>query len=209
MPMESANHTLDREYLGAVLGRDIHHFGSAANIDLANSESSKLARSMNALGRRTIGVLTKLDFMGAGTNANDILTRWTYPPRLGFTAMLRIGASKLLSKTLCINAEKPTIAALDGEKGLFATHSAYRDTSHERSTKYLTRTLNQGSPTLQTRGSINSRFEVLMNRIRDRYKARKNALTHSWGRSNKSPTPSAMKHSSETKTNKERLPSGL
>ena len=47
---------------------------SAANVDLANSESLKLARAVDPQGRRTIGVLTKLDLMDAGTNAVDILT---------------------------------------------------------------------------------------------------------------------------------------
>ena len=51
---------------------------SAANVDLANSESLKLARQVDPQGRRTIGVLTKLDLMimimDAGTNALDILT---------------------------------------------------------------------------------------------------------------------------------------
>ncbi|KAG8800124.1 Dynamin- GTPase protein [Serendipita sp. 398] len=47
---------------------------SAANVDLANSDSLKLARSVDPQGRRTVGVLTKIDLMDAGTNATDILT---------------------------------------------------------------------------------------------------------------------------------------
>ena len=47
---------------------------SPANVDLANSDSLKLARSVDPQGRRTIGVLTKLDLMDSGTNALDILT---------------------------------------------------------------------------------------------------------------------------------------
>lgn len=61
---------------------------SAANVDLANSESLKLARSVDPQGRRTIGVLTKLDLMDAGTNALDILTGRVYPLKLGFIGVV-------------------------------------------------------------------------------------------------------------------------
>ncbi|WVW79987.1 hypothetical protein I302_101960 [Kwoniella bestiolae CBS 10118] len=47
---------------------------SPANVDLANSDALKLARSVDPRGLRTLGVLTKLDLMDAGTNALDILT---------------------------------------------------------------------------------------------------------------------------------------
>ena len=39
---------------------------SAANVDLANSESLKLARKHDLEGKRTIGVITKLDRMDEG-----------------------------------------------------------------------------------------------------------------------------------------------
>ena len=43
-----------------------------ANIDLANSDALKLARKVDPEGKRTIGVITKLDLMDAGTDAKDI-----------------------------------------------------------------------------------------------------------------------------------------
>ena len=46
---------------------------SPANVDLVNSEALKLARQVDGQGRRTIGVLTKVDLMDHGTNAIDIL----------------------------------------------------------------------------------------------------------------------------------------
>jgi replication fork clamp-binding protein CrfC len=46
---------------------------SAANQDLANSDALKLARRVDPLGERTIGVLTKIDIMDKGTNALDLL----------------------------------------------------------------------------------------------------------------------------------------
>ncbi|GMG37628.1 unnamed protein product [Ambrosiozyma monospora] len=47
---------------------------SPANVDLVNSESLKLARQVDPQGKRTIGILSKLDLMDHGTNAYDILT---------------------------------------------------------------------------------------------------------------------------------------
>jgi dynamin 1-like protein len=44
-----------------------------ANIDLVNSDALKLARQADPAGSRTVGVLTKLDLMDAGTNCADIL----------------------------------------------------------------------------------------------------------------------------------------
>ncbi|KAI0693397.1 P-loop containing nucleoside triphosphate hydrolase protein [Cerioporus squamosus] len=70
---------------------------SAANVDLANSEALKLARSVDPQGRRTIGVLTKLDLMDAGTNALDILTGRVYPLKLGF---IGVNGTRYLAKTL-------------------------------------------------------------------------------------------------------------
>ena len=40
---------------------------SPANSDLANSDALKLAREVDPNGNRTIGVITKLDLMDAGT----------------------------------------------------------------------------------------------------------------------------------------------
>ena len=111
---------------------------SAANVDLANSESLKLARSVDPQGRRTIGVLTKLDLMDAGTNANDILTGRIYPLKLGFIGVVNRSQQD-------INVEKTMAAALESEKEFFINHPAYRNIAHKQGTKYLAKTLNQAS----------------------------------------------------------------
>ncbi|TBU23125.1 dynamin protein dnm1 [Dichomitus squalens] len=129
---------------------------SAANVDLANSEALKLARSVDPQGRRTIGVLTKLDLMDAGTNALDILTGRVYPLKLGFIGVVNRSQAD-------INADKPLSDALDSEAEFFRTHPAYRNIAHKNGTKYLAKTLNQ----------------VLMGHIRDKLpdmKARLNTL---------------------------------
>ncbi|KAG1735926.1 Dynamin central region-domain-containing protein [Suillus paluster] len=129
---------------------------SPANVDLANSDALKLARSVDPQGRRTIGVLTKLDLMDAGTNALDILTGRVYPLKLGF-----IGAVNRSQQD--INSEKSMRDALDSETEFLRNHAAYRNIAHKNGTKYLARTLNQ----------------VLINHIRDKLpdmKARLNTL---------------------------------
>jgi dynamin 1-like protein len=109
---------------------------SAANVDLANSESLKLARSVDPQGRRTIGVLTKLDLMDAGTNALDVLTGRTYPLKLGFIGVVNRSQQD-------INSEKSMKDALETETEFFATHSAYRNIARKNGTKYLAKALNQ------------------------------------------------------------------
>jgi dynamin 1-like protein len=129
---------------------------SAANVDLANSESLKLARSVDPQGRRTIGVLTKLDLMDAGTNALDILSGRVYPLKLGFIGVVNRSQQD-------INSEKSMKDALDSETDFFRDHPAYRNIAHRNGTKYLAKTLNQ----------------VLLNHIRDKLpdmKARLNTL---------------------------------
>ena len=112
---------------------------SAANVDLANSESLKLARSVDPQGRRTIGVLTKLDLMDAGTNALDILTGRVYSLKLGFIGVVNRSQQD-------INSEKSLTDALDSESEFFKSHPAYRNIAHKNGTKYLARTLNQVCP---------------------------------------------------------------
>ncbi|KAI0339719.1 hypothetical protein BDW22DRAFT_1361305 [Trametopsis cervina] len=129
---------------------------SAANVDLANSESLKLARSVDPQGRRTIGVLTKMDLMDAGTNALDILTGRVYPLKLGFIGVVNRSQQD-------INSNKNMTDALDNEAEFFRSHASYRNIAHKNGTKYLAKTLNQ----------------VLMNHIRDKLpdmKAKLNTL---------------------------------
>lgn len=60
---------------------------TAANTDLANSDGLKLAREVDPDGLRTIGVLTKVDLMDAGTDVVEILAGRVIPLRLGLSAI--------------------------------------------------------------------------------------------------------------------------
>lgn len=109
---------------------------SPANVDIANSDALKLARSVDPQGRRTIGVLTKLDLMDAGTNALDILTGRVYPLKLGFIGVVNRSQQDIMT-------EKSMTDALEAETEFFKDHAAYRNIAHKSGTKYLARTLNQ------------------------------------------------------------------
>ena len=109
---------------------------SPANVDLANSDSLKLARSVDPQGRRTIGVLTKLDLMDSGTNALDILNGRTYPLKLGFIGIVNRSQQD-------INDDKPMLDAMASEQEFFRSHPGYRNIAHRCGTSYLAKTLNQ------------------------------------------------------------------
>ena len=57
---------------------------SPANQDLANSDSLKMAVSVDQNRERTIGVITKIDLMDEGTNALEQLQGGVYPLKLGY-----------------------------------------------------------------------------------------------------------------------------
>ncbi|PHH91267.1 hypothetical protein CDD83_1129 [Cordyceps sp. RAO-2017] len=129
---------------------------SPANVDIVNSEALKLARHVDALGRRTIGVLTKLDLMDHGTNALDILSGRVYPLKLGFIGVVNRSQQD-------IQGNKPMEEALKAENDFFRHHPAYRNIASRCGTHFLAKTLNT----------------TLMSHIRDRLpdiKARLNTL---------------------------------
>lgn len=108
---------------------------SPANVDIVNSEALKLARHVDPLGRRTIGVLTKVDLMDHGTNAMEILSGRVYPLKLGF-----IGAVNRSQQD--IQGNKPMDEALKAETEFFKHHPAYRNIADRCGTHYLAKTLN-------------------------------------------------------------------
>ncbi|KAL8736525.1 MAG: hypothetical protein Q9181_002419 [Wetmoreana brouardii] len=129
---------------------------SPANVDIVNSEALKLARQVDPMGRRTIGVLTKIDLMDHGTNALDILSGRVYPLKLGFIGVVNRSQQD-------IQGNKPLADALKTEAEFFRHNPAYRNMANRCGTQYLAKTLNT----------------TLMSHIRDRLpdiKARLNTL---------------------------------
>lgn len=108
---------------------------SPANVDLVNSEALKLARQVDPTGKRTIGVLTKLDLMDHGTNALDILSGRVYPLKLGFIGVVNRSQQD-------IQGNKSMADALASEREFFRMHPAYRNIASRCGTQYLAKTLN-------------------------------------------------------------------
>lgn len=108
---------------------------SPANVDIVNSEALKLARHVDPTGRRTIGVLTKLDLMDHGTNAMDILTGRVYPLKLGFIGVVNRSQQD-------IQSGKSLSAALSAEAEFFKCHPAYRNMATRCGTQFLAKSLN-------------------------------------------------------------------
>jgi dynamin 1-like protein len=104
-------------------------------VDLVNSEALKLARHVDPMGKRTIGVLTKLDLMDHGTNALDILTGRVYPLKLGFIGVVNRSQQD-------IQGNKSLSEALQAEREFFKHHPAYRNMANRCGTQYLAKTLN-------------------------------------------------------------------
>ncbi|KAL8683021.1 MAG: hypothetical protein Q9186_001016 [Xanthomendoza sp. 1 TL-2023] len=129
---------------------------SPANVDIVNSEALKLARHVDPMGRRTIGVLTKIDLMDHGTNALDILSGRVYPLKLGFIGVVNRSQQD-------IQGNKSLSDALKSEADFFKHNPAYRNMASRCGTQFLAKSLNT----------------TLMSHIRDRLpdiKARLNTL---------------------------------
>uniref|UniRef100_A0A1I8ATP5 Dynamin-type G domain-containing protein n=1 Tax=Steinernema glaseri TaxID=37863 RepID=A0A1I8ATP5_9BILA len=106
-----------------------------ANSDLATSDALKLAREVDPEGRRTIGVLTKLDLMDEGTDARDILENRLFPLRRGYVGVVNRGQKDIVGR-------KDIRAALDAERKFFLAHPSYRHMSEKLGTPFLQKTLN-------------------------------------------------------------------
>ena len=108
---------------------------SPANVDIVNSEALKLARYVDPMGRRTIGVLTKVDLMDHGTNALDILSGRVYPLKLGFIGVVNRSQQD-------IQGNKSLAEALKSEAEFFKHNPAYRNMATRCGTQFLAKTLN-------------------------------------------------------------------
>lgn len=107
---------------------------TAANTDMATSESLKIAREADPEGRRTLAVITKLDLMDAGTDAMDVLMGRVIPVKLGIIGIVN-------RSQLDINNKKPVADALKDEYGFL--QKKYPSLANRNGTKYLAKTLNR------------------------------------------------------------------
>ena len=110
-----------------------------ANADLANSDSLKLAKQIDPAGQRTIGVLTKLDLMDAGTHALDVLTGKAFPLKLGFIGLVNRSQQDIITN-------KSMQEAIKSEQLFFQSHPSYRNIADQCGSLYLSKQLNNVSP---------------------------------------------------------------
>lgn len=90
----------------------------AANQDLATSDALTLAREVDPQGRRTLGVLTKLDLMDAGESAVDMLLGRAVPLRLGYVGLVNRSQADVTSK---VSVER----GIESEQRFFASRPEY------------------------------------------------------------------------------------
>ena len=92
----------------------------AANSDIATSDGLMLAKEIDTSGSRTIGVLTKLDIMDAGTDARKTLMNEEIPLRLGYVGVKNRSKQDLINK---LSMEETTRK----EKEFFKSHPVYKN----------------------------------------------------------------------------------
>ncbi|XP_078076228.1 dynamin-1-like protein isoform X2 [Mustelus asterias] len=107
---------------------------TAANTDMATSESLKIAREADPEGRRTLAVITKLDLMDAGTDAMDVLMGRVIPVKLGIIGIVS-------RSQLDINNKKIVADALKDEHAFL--QKKYPSLANRNGTKHLAKTLNR------------------------------------------------------------------
>ncbi|KAF8821611.1 dynamin-related protein DRPA [Cardiosporidium cionae] len=109
---------------------------TAANTDLANSDSLMLARQVDPEGIRTIGVITKCDALEEGLDAHDSL--------MGIVYRLKLGFFGVVCRTQRQSMENKSIEeSLRDEEAFFANHSRYRLLQNSCGTRCLSIALNQ------------------------------------------------------------------
>ena len=84
----------------------------------SNSDALQLAREVDPSGDRTIGVITKIDLMDAGTDAIELLQGSIYPLKLGYFGV-RCRSQLQIEQRVSIRE------AIANEVEFFNTHPAY------------------------------------------------------------------------------------
>ncbi|KAK7078200.1 Dynamin-1-like protein [Halocaridina rubra] len=149
---------------------------SAANMDMAVSESLKMAKEVDPDGRRTLAVITKLDLMDAGTDAIDILCGRVIPVKLGIIGVVNRSQQDILDNKSINDALRDEAAFLQRK---------YPTLANRNGTPYLAKTLNRllmhhirdCLPELKTRVTMMmSQFQTLLTSYGDDVKDKAQTL---------------------------------
>ena len=92
----------------------------AANSDIATSDGLMLAKDIDVAGTRTLGVLTKLDIMDAGTDAKKVLMNEEIPLKLGYVGVKNRSKQDLNNKISMAETQRK-------EREFFKTHPVYKN----------------------------------------------------------------------------------
>ena len=92
----------------------------AANSDIATSDGLKLAKEIDTSGSRTLGVLTKLDIMDAGTDARKALMNEEIYLKLGYVGVKNRSKQDLNNKLSMAETSRK-------EKEFFKSHPVYKN----------------------------------------------------------------------------------
>lgn len=79
-----------------------------------------MARNVDPKGHRTVGVITKMDIMDAGTNARNMLEGKEVKLRLGFVGIKNRSQKDIIDQV-------PVKKALEIETKWFSQHPVYKD----------------------------------------------------------------------------------
>jgi hypothetical protein len=90
-----------------------------ANSDIAVSDGLQMAKEIDKEGKRTIGVLTKLDIMDRGTDARKALLNEEVKLTLGYVGVKNRSKQDLVDKI-------PIKDAFKAEKDFFSNHPVYK-----------------------------------------------------------------------------------
>jgi len=92
----------------------------AANSDIATSDGLMLAKEIDVSGTRTLGVLTKLDIMDAGTDAKKVLMNEEIPLKLGYVGVKNRSKQDLNNKISMAETQRK-------EREFFKSHPVYKN----------------------------------------------------------------------------------
>ncbi|GAB2296939.1 Phragmoplastin drp1c [Dionaea muscipula] len=109
---------------------------SPANQDIATSDAIKLAREVDPTGERTFGVLTKLDLMDKGTNAQDVLEGRSYRLQHPWVGIVNRSQAD-------INKNVDMMAARQKEREYFENSPDYAHLASKMGSEFLARLLSK------------------------------------------------------------------
>lgn len=109
---------------------------TAANNDLATSDSLNIARQVDPSGLRTLGVITKVDLMDKGTDILSIISGKLYPLSMGYIGVICRSQSDIMNRKKLSNH-------LQDEQDFFMQSNIYRPYASKLGIPYLGKTLNE------------------------------------------------------------------